>query len=202
MRSKENPLIPSLYEYWYITLAALVVLVTGNAKILLQHFGLMNSSYIVGDHVSNTVGSGLHVIDDFNATPGIVTFITWGVIGLVVFSLLHALRKASGAIDFEREVGSNRFIHPTNFSRRRYWRTILVNTFLSFGLITLLLFGIVLYVLFVVPVASLYLQRFLIVSSLARLLDLAVSLLIVGTGTLAVYFILKAVLWHHHHTQL
>jgi hypothetical protein len=201
MRTKENPFIPSVYEYWYLALAALVVLIAGNAKALLEHFGLIDSSTIVGDQVSGTIGSGLRVLDTFNATPGLVTFITWGIIGLVLFSVIQAFVKASSIIDFEREVGSNHFVHPANFSRRRYWRTVMLNSFLSFGLIMMLLISIVLYVLFVVPVASLYLQRFLIVSSLGRWLDLVFSFFVVGTGTFAVYFILKAVLWQHRHSQ-
>jgi hypothetical protein len=201
MRAKENPLLPSVYEYWYLGLASLAVLIAGNAKVLLQHFGLINSSGVVGERVSDTVGSGLRVLDTFNATPGVVTFITWGVIGLILFSLVQTFVRASGYIEFEREVGSNRFVHPANFSRRRYWRTILLHAFLSFGLIILLLIYAALYVLFVVPVASLYLQRVLIVSDPSRLLDLALCIFVTGAGTFVLYFILKAVLWQHRISQ-
>lgn len=201
MRTSENPLLPSIYEYWYSVMAAMAILVAGNAKVLLEHFGLMSSSNIVGNHVSATVGGSLRVIDNLSATPGVVTFITWGIIGLVVFSIIHAFTKASSALDFERELGSNRFVHPANFNPRRYWHTILLNAFLSFGLIAMLAASIVLYVLFVVPIASLYLQRCLIVSSIGRFVDLAISLFIVSTGTLALYFVLRAVLWQHRHSQ-
>jgi hypothetical protein len=201
MRTQENPFVPSIYEYWYLFLAAVAVLIAGNARVLLQHYGLIASSNIVGDRVSSTVGSGLRAIDTFSATPGVVTFMTWGIVGLILFSLVQAFVKASGVIDFEREVGSNHFVHPDNFNRRNYWRTILLNTFLSFGLTVLLLIGTMLYVLFVVPVASLYLQRFLIVSSMGRVLDLVLSLFVVSTGTFALYFIVKAVLWQHRHSQ-
>jgi hypothetical protein len=201
MRAKENPLLPSVYEYWYLGLATLAVLLAGNAKVLLQHFGLVNSSGVVGEQVSDTVGSGLRALDAFNATPGVVTFITWGVIGLILFSLVQTFVRASGYIEFEREVGSSRFVHPANFSRRRYWRTILLHAFLSFGLIILFLTYLALYVLFIVPVASLYLQRVLIVSDPSRLLDLTLSIFVMAAGTFVLYFILKAVLWQHHISQ-
>jgi hypothetical protein len=202
MRSNENPFFPTIYELGYVGIATLAVLIAGNAKALLEHFGLISSSDVVGDRVSTTVGSGLKVIDAFSATPGLVTFITWGIIGLILFSLVQAFIRASGEIEFEREVGSSRFIHPANFRRDRYWRTILFNAFLSFGLIVFLLISIVLYILFVVPIASLYLQRFLILSTASRLLALLVSLFIISVGTFALYCILKAVLWQYrasHH---
>jgi len=202
MKNQQDPPLISIYEYWYIGLAAAAVLLAGNAKVLLDHFGLISSSTIIGDHVGSTIGAGLHVIDAFSATPGVVTFITWGIIGLVLFSLVQAFFKASGYIEFQREVGSSRFIHPANFSSSKYWRTVLLNTFLSFGLIVLLLMTIVLYVLFVVPVSSLYLQRFLIVSFPTRLIALVISLFVISAGTFMLYFILKAVLWQHRKSQI
>jgi hypothetical protein len=76
-----------------------------------------------------------------------------------------------------------------------------MNAFLSFGLISLLITLSILYVLFVVPVASVYLQQVLLETSAQRYLYLIISLGVVAVGTFAVYFALKIVLWQHRISQ-
>jgi hypothetical protein len=176
-------------------------LILGDAKTFLQHYDLISSSVVVRDQLSNTLGNSLGVLDSLSFTPGLVTFITWSLIGLVTFSTVQALVRASGVIEYERELGSNRYVHPQNFSQKSYWRHIVADALASFGLSVSLVVVATLYVVFVVPTGLTYTQQFIVHASLAHLLNLLLGMLTILIGTGLLYLLLKVVVWHHRYTQ-
>jgi hypothetical protein len=185
----------SSFELWCIALGSLAVLIAGNARALLGRYGLLNSSQVVGQQLSGRLTSGLGTLDSFSITPGLVTLIVWGGVGMAIFSLTQAILRASATVSFQRQLGSNRFVHPSNFNRRDYWRQVLTHTVVSFGLLALLVLVAGLYLLFVAPVSFYYSQAFLLDISLAHLPSLALGLFTVFAGTAALYGAAKLVRW-------
>jgi hypothetical protein len=197
MNTSYRQLVPSAFEVWCVSLGALALLVAGNAKIFLQRYDLISSSAVVHQQLSSTVGSGLGVLDSYSFTPGLVTFMTWGIIGLFTFSLVQAFVRASGVIKFEREVGSNRYVHPQNFSQDSYWKRIVTDSAVSFALLVLLGVVAMMYLLFVIPVGFIYAQRFLLHAQVGTIVSLLLGVFTVFVGTAILYLLLKLVILHH-----
>lgn len=197
MPKKYNPLIPSMYELWYVILTSAALLVVGCAHVFLERYDLIGSSSVVRAQFSNAVGNGLGALDAFSFTATAITFIVWGAIGLAVFSLIHAFARASNAWRFQHELSSNRYIHPANFNRKIYWQNVVRHTVMSFVLLALLIIGVLLYLLIVIPISFYYTQHFLIHSSLINLWSLAVGAVTIFAGTFVMYVLLKAVIWQH-----
>jgi len=195
--STEKHSFLTTYELWWVALTALALLLIGNARFLLERLGLINASSVVHQQVAQTVGTGLGRLDTFTITPTVVTFLVWGGAGLILFSIIQGLLRASGTVQFERDLSSDRYIHPAGFSRASYWRRVIENTVISFVLLALLVTGAVGYVVYITPVSIDYLQVFLLNISLHTLPDLLASILVACTGTLVLYCLLKLAIWHH-----
>jgi len=194
-------IIPTTFELWCVACCAAALLLAGNAKLLLEHYNLISSSTVVGQELSDRFTSGLGVLDSFSLTPGLVTFTVWGAIGLIVFSLAQAVLRASNALHYERDLGSNRYVHPESFSRERYWQRVAQDSLASFGLLCLLAVAGGFYLLCIVPVSFFYLQGFLLHLSLSRLMNALLGIFTAFAGTLGLYIILKLVLWHHRRSR-
>lgn len=190
----------SSFELWCVGLATLALLIGGNARLFLEHYGLLGSSEIVGHQLSNRFTDGLSLIDAFTLTPEVVTFLTWAIIGLVLFSIAQAVRRASANIALTEELGTDRYIHPDNFDRRRYWRQVAIDAGISLVLLLLALTGAALYMLLVVPVGFMYVQDFLLTLKAAQLVDLTLGLFVTYIGGLVLYFIAKATVRHYQKT--
>lgn len=192
----------SSFELWCVGLSTLALLIAGNIKLFLEHYGLLGSSAVVGQELSNRFTSGLSLLDTFSMTPQVVTFLTWAVIGLVLFSIGQALRRASAAVTLAEELGTNRYVHPDNFNRREYWRRVATDATVSLVLLMLTLAVAILYMLLVVPVGFMYVQNFLLTLGARQLLDLALGIFVMYVGGLVLYFLAKIAITHHHRTAL
>lgn len=183
--------LPTSFELWCIALSSFALLLVGNARLLLERYGLVSSTHVVGQQLSGHFTSGLGVVDSFSFTPGLVTLIVWGGVGILIFSLTQACVRASAAVSYKRQLGSNRFVHPTGFNRQTYWHQVLSHTALSFGALALLIVAAALYLLFVIPVSFYYAQTFLLDASLAHLAHLLIGIFVALAGTTTLYCIAK-----------
>ncbi len=197
MRAKYGQLLPSLFELWYVVLGSFGLLVVGCAKAVMQHYGVIGASVYVNQHLSTTIGDGLQYVDSFTFTPGLITFLTWSIIGMLLFSFIQALLRATGTLQFERDVSSNRYVHPVSFNRKRYWHNILSDITMSLGLLIALIFYSTMYLLFIVPVSFSYTQHFLLNTSLSNLPLFFLGVFTIFAGSLLLYTIVKAFIWHH-----
>jgi uncharacterized BrkB/YihY/UPF0761 family membrane protein len=196
MQPRSNhPLSFSSFELWCVALCSLTLLLGGDAKILLARLGLVSSADVVGRQLSGQVTSGLSALDSLSLTPGLVTLIVWGAVGMVIYSFIQALQRASASVKDTREVSSNRFIHPKNFDRRAYWRQVLVHTGASFGLLLLLALLAGLYLFYAIPVGFYYTQVFIQQMGVSQVPNLLLGLFVVLTGTTALYYVIKLVRW-------
>jgi len=201
MQKRNRSLVLSNLEVWSVSLVALALLLAGESHLLLQKLGLMSSSAIVSGQVSSKVGSGLQVLDSFRITAGLVTFMVWGVVGLITLSIIRGIMQATGTIKFESELSSNRYVHPQGFDRDRFWKRVVVDTTLSFVLLLLLIAGAVAYVAIALPFSLNHARRFILSLSASTIINLLVGFVIIIFSTLALYYLLKLVMWHHRVSQ-
>lgn len=198
MRTAYRKIFPTAYEFWYLALATVALVLVGNGKVILEHYNLIASSNILRNEFSDSVGSGLHLLDNFQATPGLVTFVTWGLVGLIVLGIVQSFVRASGLIAFERDLSSNQYIHPQNFSRHRYWERIIIDSIVSFLLLFLLVIGAGLYVVFLVPFSFGLVQTNVLHASLMHFVGMSLGMVAIFVGTTLLYMLLKLVVWHRH----
>jgi len=195
-------ILPSSFELWCVGFAALGLLIAGNAKLLLEHLGIIDSSVVVRSQLVSHVNDGLKTIDSLNATPAFVTFITWGIIGLVLLSLLQALYHTSRTLEYERELGTNEYVHPQGFNPKGYWRHLAVNTIVSLCLFSAFIVAAALFVLFVVPVGFAYTQQLIIDPSLQNIGTFLLGAFTIFAGTALLYLLGKVLVWHHRVSQV
>jgi hypothetical protein len=197
MRSPFSRLVPNSAEVGGIAFASLLIVLIGNAKDLLNYYGLISSSDVIQSQLSSSFGSGLSKLDSFSVTPTVVTFGIWGLVGLTTLSIVQAILRVTGEIAYEKQVSSNDYIHPGNFSRQSYWAQITFHTLISLAL-WVLLAGVALAYLFgVIPLGFTYARHFLLHATLPGIGYLLLGLTLVFVGTLALYTCLKLVMRHH-----
>ena len=192
----------SIFEFWWIALAAFVLLIAVDGRTILGRMNLVDASDVVHTQVSQTVGSSLGLLDAFAITPTVITFVVWGVAGLVLFSIIQGMIRAGNAVKFEHDLGSDRYVHPAGFRSGVYWRRLVVSALLSFVLIVLLITAASLYAFTVVPVCAEYTQQFILQPSLLGVLNALLGVVAAIAGAVVVYGLLKLVLWHHRATAL
>lgn len=194
--------LPSALETGGIVFLSIMILLVGNAKDLLERYGLLSSSQIVKDRLAHGVDHGLTKLDSFRATNGVVTFVVWGAVGLVTFSFVQALLRASNQIRYEKQLSSNEYVHPANFNRRAYWRQIVRNGLVSFLLLACLVVALLFYIALMIPLSFLHARRFLLQPSAAHISELVIGLVVLAASTYIVYALLKITVIHHRRSVI
>jgi hypothetical protein len=202
MRRTSPYFLPSSFELWCIGLCTSALLIAGNTKLFLQHYGLLGSSQVVGQQLSNRFSSGLSLLDTFSFTPDVVTFIAWAIAGLLIFSFAQAFKRASANVALAEQLGTDRYVHPQEFNRKQYWRHVAIDTSISLGLLVLTGIAAVLYILLVVPVGFMYVQDFLLTLHLNEMIHLSLGIFVTYVGGLGLYLLAKATLRHYQKTAL
>ena len=201
MKQKLLVALPSSLETWGVAFFSVVIAVLGNTHDLLQRYGLISSSRIVHDQLGKGVSQGLHTLDSFAVTQNATTFIVWGLVGLVTFSIIQTIWHTSQRVQYEEAVSSNAYIHPQNFTRRAYWRSIVTDLCLTIAFSALVFVVAVVHVLFAFPFATHHVGHFLLQISISNIPDLLTGLAVGFIATYALYAAWKLALWHHRAGQ-
>jgi hypothetical protein len=173
--------------------AAIVLL--ANAKQLLSYYGLQSSDQVIKTSAGNVVSDALRTLDSFDATSNVVTFLIWAAVGAVCFVLVETLGDAYQQFQLERQVGSNKFIHPRNFSQPKFWWGIIIDTIsLLFG-VTLLAAAVMLFMLILLPYGLAYGRVFLFDFSLVNTLYVILGLAVVTLGLLLIDITVRFLLY-------
>lgn len=187
----------SSFELLCLALVTIGFGLAGIARPLLQRFDLISSTGFVQGHVGSTIQSSLHTLDNLAGTAGVVTFLTWAVVGLVVCSVVQAVARANGILQLERDVSSNRYVHPSGFSRKRFWRNILSDT-LSLALsVAVFIAMLVLLIVLVIPTSIGYLQDFVMMTTVHNLIAGMVGLVAIFANATILFLVVKLMRWHY-----
>jgi hypothetical protein len=197
LRRPLSQLLPNGIELGYIALTVCVLVIAGSAKLVLERVGLISSATLIGQQVTTRATWGLGVLDTLRFTASVINLIVWGATGLIIYSALQAVVRGLRTIQYERDFDSQRYVHPQNFTRKAYWRQVVVDTFLGFILLVLLVTMAILYTVVIVPASFSYMQRFILKPGLTTVLDPILGLGVAFVGTIALYLIFKLVVRHH-----
>jgi hypothetical protein len=196
-RPSLSQLLPDTVELGYTMLITCMIILLGNAKLLLQKARLLSSADLIGQQFSTKVTTGFDSLSSFRFTGSVIAAIVWGGVGLVVYSALQAIWQAVRTARYRREFDSQQFVHPKQFTHDSYWRQIVADTILGFVLLTLLILCTILYVVIVLPASFAYTQRFIVNPGLTTALDPLVGIAITFITTTLLFFIVKLVVRHH-----
>ncbi|HUB93443.1 MAG TPA: hypothetical protein VMB52_02985 [Verrucomicrobiae bacterium] len=194
-------LLPNAIELGYVALTTFVLILAGNGKLMLERMGIIGSANLIGQQVTTKATSGLVTLSNFRATANAINLVVWGAIGLIIYSALQSIVKGLHTIQYERDL-AQQYVHPQGFTRQAYWRQIIASTIFGFTLLTLLVVGVILYVVVLIPASFAYLQRFILHPDLKTLADPFLSLAAAFIGTAVVYVLIKLVIRHHRATTI
>jgi len=161
MTNKYARLLPGTFELVSLIFLTVLVVILGNSRQLLDYYGLSTTNTVLRQSAGDAITRGLSRLDSFSLTSTVVTFLIWAAVGLLCFSIAQAIARGYHEFQREEELSSNRYVHPSTFTRRDFWRHVAGN----FGLLVvgLLLLAIVLYLFFgyIMPIGLTYAQLFL-----------------------------------------
>jgi hypothetical protein len=195
-------LLPDTVELGYTMLITCVVILLGNAKLILEKVGLLSSADLIEQRFSTKVTTGFDSLSSFRFTGSVLQGIIWGVVGLIVYSMLQTIWQAARTATYRRGFDSKQFIHPKQFTHDLYWRQILTDTALGFTLLVLLVLGAILYIVVALPASFAYAQRFILKPSFSGLLDLLLSVVVTFVSTAVLLLLVKLVVRHHRTTAI
>jgi hypothetical protein len=117
--------------------AALVAFFLATTPILIEHYHLTQAQELLVHRLWHAVKNVLAKLDALSFTSTIVTFLFWGLVGIVIYGLTTSLVRLWQAGEEDKELASDDYVHPTGFSRQHYWKQIIEKEAFSAGLLTL-----------------------------------------------------------------
>jgi len=196
-RSPLSRIFPDPIQLSYVALITCIIVLCGNAKLLLQRAGMLSSASLIGQQVSNKATAGIDSLSTFRFTGTVITSLIWGGTGLIVYSILQATRRAVRMAAYRREFDSQQYAHPQQFTHESYWRQIIIDTILGFLLLAFLIVGFILYVVVALPASFTFAQRFILRPGITTLIDPLISFVIAFIATTVLFLVLKLVIRHH-----
>jgi hypothetical protein len=114
--------------------------------------------FIAASDAGSALGKLLLRVDQLSFTNSVVTFMLWGVVGIVVYGLVSSLLRALAKVELGHELASEKYVHPETFSRAKFWREeLLISATSALGLV-LLVAMTVLVVFTILPTATIHLR--------------------------------------------
>lgn len=185
---------PSGIDIAYMVVVTLLLLLIMVLPTIFDEYNTFNSREILATGTGNFIKSILLRIDQLSFTNNVVTFMLWGTVGMVVYAFVSSLLRALAKAEFERELAGDGYVHPSSFSRAKFWREELLisaSTVISMALlvamsaVTLLVF---------LPMATIHI-RSVIISGIQNIWSAAAAVVLLMTGVCLMVLCYK--LWRH-----
>lgn len=175
-------LIPSVFEVAGAGFLTFAVVLLANSKQLLNYYGLQSSNQVLQSNAGDAVRTALGRLDTFKGTDQVVTFAIWAVVGMVCFSIVQGLGRAYREFEFEEELSSRRYVHPSTFTKSKFWKGVLEDfAGLAVGLVMVGV-GVYAFLAFVLPIGLTYSRLFLFSINLSNAAYFLLGLLVVFFG--------------------
>jgi hypothetical protein len=168
-------LVPTRVEVFFLLILALILSILWNGHALLSYYGLTPSASFLSTSTSAQLQTGLAHLDHYKFTATIVTFAVWAIIGLVTLSVLQAIFSLSRTVDYQKKLSSNAYVHPSNFTRKSFWRSVATASIRTFiiAFITLMYFAF--FCFYLVPLGGVYAAGFLLDMTASNALYLVIG---------------------------
>lgn len=162
---------------------------------MFETYNLVGARRMLETGIGNFVGTVLASVDQWSFTNSIVTFMFWGMIGMVVYAFVSSLIRAMQKAEEERELASDEYVHPADFSRTKFWLEELLEsaiTFLTFVVFVLVSTFVLLQLL---PTVTVHLRSLITSTDNSELLPVVASIALLFIGACIIMLTYK--LWRH-----
>lgn len=186
---------PSGIDFAYCATAVLLLLVVLLLPTIFDTYNLLGAGEMLESGLGNAFGKILVSIDQLSFTNSVVTFMLWSVVGMIVYGFVSSLLRALQKAELKRELMSDEYVHPADFSRAKFWREELIASATTFLTFVLFLAITAMVLLRLLPTTTVHL-RSLITSNGSRDVWLAIAattLLFIGVCLV----MLTYKLWRH-----
>jgi hypothetical protein len=197
MKIRYDRFLPLPYELLLLIFVDVLLLIVGNARRMIDYYGLHNSDTIIRSGAGTVVTGGLSKIDRFSFTDPVVTFGMWALIGIFCFSAVQGIVRIYHEVEDDKELSSNDYVHPDSFVRRSFWERILLDFVTAFVCMLLIIAGLIMLWAFVLPTSLEHARAFLLGVSFVHLVDLMLSLVIMYAWLVVFYVLVKTFVNRH-----
>lgn len=185
---------PNSIDIAYSVAATLLLVLVITAPTIFDKYNTFGARDVLASGLGGFIGDVLIRIDQVSFTKNAVTFLLWSTIGMIVYGFVSSLVRALSKAEFERELAGDDYIHPSTFSRTRFWREELFISATTVVTFMLLVAVIAFVTLMLLPGATVHLRSVVVSGSQNIWAALsAVVLLMVGV----VLMVLCYKLWRH-----
>lgn len=115
---------PSHFELFAVAGVGLISFFIIAVPTLIRHLKLTHAQTVLLDNIGHGVEKALSKLDSLSFTNTVVTFLFWGIVGIVIYGMTTALVKLWQAGEEDKELASEQYVHPQGFSRRQFWKQI------------------------------------------------------------------------------
>lgn len=182
-------LVPGKLEMFFYFIVAIVVLFVASFQYLTTYF--TGEIRPIDEEAFRMYSNGFFgFIEGLPLVPSAAVFFFWSLTGLAIFSLAQSVYNVYA--EFKGNVNLDKhYLHPSNYTRERFWNQVLVQfttQLLLYGLIILwgLLMGFVL-----TPLAAVLAWRLFTHAGVASLAVFISSFLLLFIGVLVFALLLK-----------
>lgn len=175
-----------------IILMVLVVALLPTIVIKHQLFTVENAVLAQLAHGFTAVLTG---IDSMKFSATIVTFLLWGLVGLITYGIIMGIIRFWQHTETLKEMVSEEFVHPAEFSTKRYWRTLALREGVNIAVILLGLACVSIVVFALLPAATVHARTLVLNWSWPAAAQTAAAVVLFWAGIIAVILCFKA--WHY-----
>lgn len=177
-----------------VAITALILFVLGMPTIL-DKYNTFGAREVLASDTGSFVSRVLLRIDELSFTNNVVTFLLWGLVGMVVYALVSSLLRALAKAELERELASDTYVHPAAFSRTKFWREELLISATTMVTMAVLLAVCAFVFLTVLPSATVHLRSLITSNANASIWPTVASTILLIVGINLVITAYK--LWRH-----
>lgn len=188
---------PSGIDIAYCAVVVLAGLYMIMLPTMFDTYNLFSARKMLESEFGKILEATLASIDRLSFTNTIVTFMFWGIVGMIVYALVSSVFRALQRAEMERELASDDYVHPADFSKAKFWREELLESAITFC--SFVLFGLVTAVLLLqlLPTATVHLRYLLNSADNLGLLPAIASIVLLFIGACLTMVSFK--LWWHRH---
>ncbi len=188
---------PGVFELVSSALAAILVLMAALLPTFIAQHQLFTVENAVLSQMAHWLTKILVGIDSMKFSATIVTFLFWGLIGLVTYGVIMGFVRFWQHAEAVEEIVSEEFVHPAGFNAKHYWRTLALREGVNIAVILLTLFCASLVAFVLLPAATVHARTLVLEWSWPAVAQTAAAAILFWIGIVAVALCLRA--WHYRH---
>ena len=121
LRNYLDTVRPSGLDIAYCVVVTSFLLLAVMLPTLFNRYNTFGAGEVLRSGAGGVVGRFLLHIDQLSFTNNVVTFLLWGVVGMLVYGLVSSIVRAFAKAELNRELAGDEYVHPASFSRKKYW---------------------------------------------------------------------------------